>query len=669
MNIRAPFNFVPVSDFVFSPEWADRITHDIPFEDSEDGVIELKLKSETEIYVRNGHKRDIDKNDDEYLKFSHINGSPFIPSTSIKGSIRNVLEIISFGKMGLVSDDRYSIRDLQLKKYLGFFQNSDVHCGWMKRIDEDRVEIEDCGIPRRISHKDLDKAWGTNFYTLFADEDLLKNDENRTALFKIRKCENKLKTWQFKELPLNNQNVVDKRIKVVFDNSGPLQGTIVVTGQPSARKERILNNDGTIRKKASGKAYEFVFPDNPIGYFSLDTMEPAGIYKDFEFIYKESVDWAYWKKVLRQEGRVPVFFSLKNGRLLHFGLSYLYKLPFKKRVKGYLDPNHLTDKPDLASCIFGYTNPMNSLKGRVQFSHCFLDEGHETGEVTKLYLGSPKPTYYPIYIEQKGKDGYPEDDFKTFLDEDAKIKGWKRYPVHNELKDYTPLAAIKPENLSCFIALKPDSVFSLKIRFHNLKKCEIGALLQALTPSTTFSHSIGLAKPFGFGLISVSNVVIRGCKFDKDVYTASFKQLMEEAFTGYSKSPQINELRLMGIPQTTKVPLVYMPLKEFVEKKKQKRDDNGRGSLINPGEYLEYYSGLIMRQKDTPPNDDNLLEAEVVIFKRPVFSAKLTSGDDNRNLNLENLPDNIRLKKGDIILVKRILKGGSLKGLTFVKVK
>ena len=669
MNIRAPFNFVPVSDFVFSPEWADKISQDIPFEDSEDGVIELELKSETEIYVRNGHKRDIEKDDDEYLKFSHINGNPFIPSTSIKGSIRNVLEIISFGKMGLVSDDRYSIRDLQLKKYLGFFQNSDVHCGWMSLIDEDRVEIEDCGIPRRISHKDLDKAWGTNFYTLFADEELLKNDENRTALFKIKKCENKQKTWHFRELPLNSQNAVDKRIKVVFDNEGSLKGTIVVTGQPSARKERILNSDGTIKKKASGKAYEFVFPEDLVGVFSLDMNDPSGLYKDFEFIYKESVDWAYWKRILHKGGKVPVFFSLKNGSLLHFGLSYLYKLPFKKRVKGYLSPNHKAIKPDLASCIFGYTNPSNSLKGRVQFSHCFLISGQESSSVTKLYLGSPKPTYYPVYIVQKGKDGYPEDDFKTFLDEDAKIKGWKRYPVNSEIKDYTPLATIKPENLSCFVALNPDSVFSLKIRFHNLRKCEIGALLQAIMPSTTFSHSIGLAKPFGFGRVSVNNVILSGCKFEQEVYTTSFKQLMEEAISGYSKSPQLNELRLMGIPQSTKVPLVYMPLKEFVEKKKQKRDNNGRGALINTGEYLEYYSGLIKRDKEPSLNDDNLTEAEVVIFKRPVFLVKLTTGDDKRNFSIDNFPERVKLYKGDKIVVKRILKGGNLKGLAFVRIK
>ena len=55
MAIRAPFNFVPVSDKVFFPEWADQINHDIPFSDGLSGTINLKITAESPIFVRNGH--------------------------------------------------------------------------------------------------------------------------------------------------------------------------------------------------------------------------------------------------------------------------------------------------------------------------------------------------------------------------------------------------------------------------------------------------------------------------------------------------------------------------------------------------------------------------------------------------------------------------------------
>ena len=39
--IKAPFNFVTLSDKVFFPEWADKISQDIPFSDGLSGTINL----------------------------------------------------------------------------------------------------------------------------------------------------------------------------------------------------------------------------------------------------------------------------------------------------------------------------------------------------------------------------------------------------------------------------------------------------------------------------------------------------------------------------------------------------------------------------------------------------------------------------------------------------
>ncbi len=53
--IRSPYNFVPVSDKVFFPDWADQISHDIPFSDGISGKITLEIEAQTPIFVRNGH--------------------------------------------------------------------------------------------------------------------------------------------------------------------------------------------------------------------------------------------------------------------------------------------------------------------------------------------------------------------------------------------------------------------------------------------------------------------------------------------------------------------------------------------------------------------------------------------------------------------------------------
>lgn len=669
MSIRAPYNFVPVSDKVFFPEWANNISHDIPFSDGEDGSIELLLTAQTDIFVRNGHSRDTAKDSPEYLKFSNIKGKYFIPSTSVKGSIRNVLEILSFGKISNVSNDRYSFRDLHHPKYLEFFQGESVHCGWMKQIDDNTIEIEDCGIPRRISHKDLDKIWNTDFNHIFRDRELLKNDQNRTALFKINKAIGKQMVWNFSEIPMNKDNqAVDKRIKVYLDENGPLRGAIVMTGQPSVRKDKVVDANGVVQKKGEGKCYEFVFPETIEGYYSYEINSPESIYRDFCFNYKDSDDWKYWKKIMEKGGRVPVFFSLKNNKPAHFGLSYLYKLPFKKRIREFLPEQHSNENLDMSECIFGVSDKKQSLKGRVQFSHCFLEDGIEDRYLSEAYLGSPKPTYYPIYLVQKGRDGYPDGEFDTMMNPSAIVKGWKRYPVLDEIRPFQNPDGVKAENLNPFFAIQKGAKFSCKIRVHNLRKAELGALLYSINPSKTFNHSIGFAKSFGFGRLNVEIENLKGFRYTEDEYTNVFKELMETNIPDYTKSEQINELRLMGIPQTLKITHEYMPLKEFVDHKRQKFE-RGSKQLVITGQYLEYYSQLIERKESIPEPEKEFDVAEITYFKYPVFQAKLLSGNDLSAKNLIDFPENVKLKKGNQIIVKKVMKGSNIDKLIFHKLK
>ena len=149
MTVKAPFNFVPLYDKAYYPDWADFISHDIPFEDGISGTIELKLTAKTPIFVRNGHKKEDDENRTEaYKDFSNNQGEYFIPGTSIKGAVRSVLEIMSFGKMSTQETHKYACKwgdD-------GFYPNSkslfkEIKTGWLKK-DEKGYYIEECEYAR-----------------------------------------------------------------------------------------------------------------------------------------------------------------------------------------------------------------------------------------------------------------------------------------------------------------------------------------------------------------------------------------------------------------------------------------------------------------------------------------------------------------------------------------
>ena len=95
MKITAPYNFVPLNEKVFYPSWSEQVTQDLPFSDSEDGVIEVKLKNVSPLFTRDGSLNE---------HSAHIMGNDgkrhyFIPGTTIKGMLREIVEIMSFGKM------------------------------------------------------------------------------------------------------------------------------------------------------------------------------------------------------------------------------------------------------------------------------------------------------------------------------------------------------------------------------------------------------------------------------------------------------------------------------------------------------------------------------------------------------------------------------------------
>lgn len=93
------YNFVPLNEEVFYPDWAEQASQDIPFSDGEDGIIEVTLKNVSPLFIRNGSSER--NNPDPYSSHIMVDGKRlyFLPATSIKGMIRTTMEIMAFGKM------------------------------------------------------------------------------------------------------------------------------------------------------------------------------------------------------------------------------------------------------------------------------------------------------------------------------------------------------------------------------------------------------------------------------------------------------------------------------------------------------------------------------------------------------------------------------------------
>lgn len=566
--ITAPYNFVPLNDKIFYPPWASenilKNIHDVPFEDGESGVIELEVTAKSPIFIKDG------KNPSEFCHYINENGGKeyYIPATSIKGMIRNVLEIMSFSAMNFIDDKKYSFRDLKSDEYVKRVANG-IYCGWLYKDENGIYKIENCGEPYRLSYEEIEKYFEIENYKdrfmkgKFKDkDDPLKNAFGKYEVVGFDRLQ---KIYNFIDAGVSCSRKIVK-----FDDDGILKGKVVLTGHPSGRNESA--------EKATGKILDFVF-------LQKDSPEILKVKKEvlenFKFAYfdgrnkqpKESPDWTIWKSKLQRGEKIPVFFHKTGSEVTSFGLSYLYKFPYANSTKTMLDiRQRRAGKVDLSEAIFGYSKKILgkqiSLKGRVFISHARAEKISKELKERTMLLGSPKASYYPNYIVQDKKDF---KKYKTF-DDNAEIAGWKRYPIHK----MTGNESMAPSKQTTSIRpLGTESKFKCKIVVHNLLPIELGALLSAITfhQNNLCYHSIGMAKPLGYGKIKLDILNLNG--FGKEVkeYLKDFESTMNgEIFDGkikWHESEQIKNLFSMASEQNDAVNsrLKYMELKDFATSK------------------------------------------------------------------------------------------------------
>ncbi len=648
--IKAPYNFVPLSKKVVFPNWAKNVSHDVPFEDAVSGEITIELEAKTPVFVRNGHtKADSENKTETYKAFNQHKKQYFIPATSVKGMLCNVFEIISFSKMKQVSDDRYSIRDLHNRDdYLNKMTGQETYCGWLEINNEDNITIQDCGIPGRLSHKQIDEKFITNFTKDCSDGNLLRNEQNRTAKYKyevIRKSPYNLTAYFVEDVNRNNNRPrVDKREFFVFSEANnKKKGTIVFTGQPSKRHQRYNNRSG--KNEWKGKYYEFVFFDTG-NSTTHKIATKSELWKDFLFVYKDSEDWKYFKETFQ---RIPVFFKKNNdGAIESIGLSYLYKLPYSKRINDCIPTKHQESIPDLTDCVFGSSTL--GLKGRIQVGHAFfIDNGKSIEKNPTCHeplMGSPKPSYYPIYLFQKGKKGILDGKYNTYMTDGAQLKGWKRYPVHESYNSTFQFSKDQKKNTSPFTPLPAGSSFQTKIRFHNLKEIELGALLYSITlcDEKEAFHTLGFAKPYGFGKmqLTIKSQIIQGAQKQQelDEFKKAFEGFMNNQIgePGWKSSIQVSELILMSKEnkQPDKVQLEYMGLQDYQTMK-------STNNPLNRKQYLGYYSELL-------GINDSIEQVREIVNKAPEVKDEAGS-----ILAKETLDDTSGLLKAKITSDKKVI--------------
>lgn len=506
--VGAPYNFVSFSEQVYEYTAEQFISHGVISEELFTGELKYRIEAQTPMIIDDGKG--------EFYKNPY--GIYAIPGSTIRGLIRNNVQILGFSSMNDDIDDytlmyrnvasgkekdRYndilgSKQILVDGNRLGILLH--VKAGYIKKEQNKYVIYQTCVDSVKSNDKEI------NYYVL-SERTIVKE-------YLLAKKYNGTFSFEFFERNRNMQHEIDKdfereerkgRVHYKGKENKQYQPYFAEISYELAGNKKITAVGEVGQYKHSGyvistgkmnekKAIYIIpkvdkpiitIPDKDIKAFQIDIEKRKNTLKNFGDI--EFFD-------LPEEGILkPVFYIQLAGRL-YFGFTPRLRLFYGNTIKEGLPKQHKSELLDYAKALFGYSNRTSSYKSRVSFSDAVVvGETNDIGKV-RLVLSEPKPTSYSDYLK-------PQNGQAVTYNENFELRGTKQYWLRKEV---VPFQAKNILAESEFCPLKEGTVFEGKVRFKNLTKEELGLLLWSIKLNENSWMNVGKGKAYGYGVISLN---------------------------------------------------------------------------------------------------------------------------------------------------------------------
>jgi CRISPR-associated protein (TIGR03986 family) len=288
----------------------------------------------------------------------------------------------------------------------------------------------------------------------------------------------------------------------------------------------------------------------------------------------------------------PLFYLVdKDQRLIFFGPNMFFRLPYELSPEKLLPPEE-SEGLDLAECLFGVVGktPKGERllhRGRVSFGDAPAQSWTLLPPKSPEILSSPKPTSYPYYVEQPRGSQTGKQQLRSYTDAGHRLRGFKRYWHRGAAELIDPRAETQ------YTTIRPverGARFVGTVYFENLSDLELGALLTALQLPASCRHHLGMGKPRGLGSarlevrdISIfdpkqrySHLEAEGVAGDSNALCTRAKQVFAERILGHTglkgtdlwTIPRLQELRCLlewdNKPERERT--TYLELKQFRDK-------------------------------------------------------------------------------------------------------
>lgn len=487
--VHAPYNFVPFSEklLIRYENLAELPRHDRIDPALHSGEIQVELKAETPAFVSDGQP------DPRF--FRGADGTYQIPGSTVRGMVRENMQILSFGlvRPGEDLDDvQIYFREMAaaresagnaLKKY---YQGAlDIKIGYTtsgKRFS----------IPQNVQAGYLHRKNGA-YWIQPVQGSVLQVSRNHPDVGQFG-------TGDARTVPVSYQTA-DGAVKRLAPagRSGMAQGELLFTGRPVGKAPNHLY----LFPVETEDAEPIPVSDSDVLSYQMDLEGRSNSLKAY-------YDVNFW--ALPKEGERKAVFYIRYEGHTYFGRSRFLRIGYRYPLSKGLPQHHRERLEqdelvlDYPSAVLGFAWGQAAYRSRVSFGDFRLEGKARELPPVKTVLGEPKPSYYPGYVEE-GKH-YNEEDFR--------LRGYKQYWLKEA--DAAPLPEGKDKVGSTLRPLDRGSVFRGTIRYKNLTADELGLLLWAIRLDEGCFQTLGMGKPYGYGRMQATISALREVEPEK-LYT------------------------------------------------------------------------------------------------------------------------------------------------------
>ena len=496
-----PYNFVSLGDI-------NEIKREKRVKGNHSGKIKCSLKNLTPIFI--GNKTDEKEEKTLTLKVEG-NEKYVIPASTLKGELRNIIEVLTTSCIKNVEEERLD--------YRGSAGGRTNVFGIIKKFptaNDDGIIIEADKV--KVNRKKVLFNYKPGFYPIKVANNLLVKDY-------IKRAKLAPKYPKGTDDP-NAINSVDEFNKV--QQGGTLNATLWVSSFiPNKKYEKLLI--------PNEKHYSFTKSDYEDLLYLIKQRKEAEEKKppkDREDFYIDEL----------KEGDTIIFEVNEKGRIENFSFSEIPRLRYKMSPLDLIPRQfHPCTSENLcfACRMFGtigdHTENKSGEKKEEKIismsSKIFISDAlsinNKSKELEKKLilksLGEPHPSLTRFYLENNGTydKNFKIRGRKFYWHHQDKIEAGKNYS--NYLKTISDPAPSTTNSTIWF--LEPEQNFEFEVTFKDLTDEELGILIYSLELEQDLLHKFGKAKAFGLGSCEIK---ITDCLLESSEKYSSFIKAYEK---------------------------------------------------------------------------------------------------------------------------------------------